>query len=379
MRVDREDDIGLEVSPQTFDAVRSFAITGSLKEIKPLKRGHINDTYISCWQSEEGEKNYIHQRINHHVFIDIPQLMKNFVHVTDHVRSKINHGGEPGECTLRLVHTAQGSPWHQAQDGSFWRTLDYVSGTISYDCCTNENIAFEAARAFGRFQRHLTDLDPSCIHEIIPFFHHTPTRFDQLKTAIKLDPLKRAKLVSQEIAYAMEREKEAALVANLVNQGRLLRRVIHYDTKLNNVLFNHETGKAICVIDLDTCMPGCVLYDFGDLVRSTGVSAREDEHDLEKVEVDENLFRALAEGYLASVADYWEDLEVELMYFAPKLIALTLGIRFLADFLMGDHYFKIRYPEHNMRRTRAQLKIARSMEEKEDTMKALVARVSHRF
>jgi len=355
------------VKPLSDEAVRhaveAFEIHGDLAKVEPYRRGHIHDTFVSTWNGIGGEKRYLHQRINDEVFRNVPVLMHNIHRVTEHLRSEAAEVGVgEGELeTLDLVPARNGNVFLQTSTGP-WRTYLYVEGTTSYDQCQGPEQAYQAARAFGQFQARLIGLDAKDLGETIPRFFDSRHRMQQLEEAITDDVADRAEGCAREIDFALERRAMVEVVENRLRSGRWPRRVIHGDTKLNNILFDQETGAARCIVDLDTCMPGYSLYDFGDLVRFTAATSSEDERDLDKVAMDPELYRALASGYLEHASAFLTEDEVRHLPFAARLVTLTVGLRFLADHLAGDVYFKTAREGHNLDRARVQLKLVASME-----------------
>ncbi len=353
---------------------RHFCVEGNFHKAEPFGSGHINDTYRACYLGDDQEKDYLHQRINHHVFKSPGKVMENMQKVTSHLWEKLRHGSEenPGRRCLRLIPMEDGELLHQDAEGNFWRTMDCISGVETFDTVEKPEQAYEAARAFGSFQNLLLDFPVEDLHETIPDFHNTRRRFDHFLEVLEADPLGRATGIPSEIAFLRDHEEDAGRFLDLQSQGRLPLRVTHNDTKLNNVLFDGATGEGICVVDLDTVMPGLALYDFGDLVRTAATTAAEDEPDLEKVRMDIRLFRELVRGYLGAVGDALEDEEVRNLAFSARLITMEIGMRFLTDFLEGDVYFKIHRDGQNLDRARNQFQLVRSMEAQMNEMEAVV-------
>lgn len=348
------------------DVVGGFGIDGELTAIEVLRRGHIHDTFISSWEVESGDRRYLHQRINGEVFRDIPGLMHNIESVTRHLRAK--GGGEQELQTLELVHARDGAAYVESESGA-WRTYHFIEGAASRDLCDGPEQASAVAHAFGWFHASLSDLDPKGLCETIPRFFSSTYRLEQLASAIGADCSGRASSCGPEIEFAMQRSEMARLVDEHLVAGRWPERVIHGDTKLNNILFDVVTEKPRCIVDLDTCMPGFALYDFGDLVRFTAATAAEDERDLDKVEMDLELYRALAGGYLETASSFLTPDEIEFMPFSARLVTWTIGVRFLADHLAGDTYFKVVRDGHNLDRARVQFKLVESMERQEAAMR----------
>lgn len=353
--------------------VDEFQIEGALTGIIPYKSGHINETYLSTWKQQGREVHFIHQWINHKVFHNVPALMENIVRVTEHLRSKLGAlGSSAPDTALSLIPSKKGGFLVRDRDGGYWRTYYYIENTETFGVCKQPMQAYEAAKAVGRFQQYLSDLAPSALTETIPYFHHTPHRYEALQAVIDKDPMGRCAEAKYDIDFALSRKKFGSLLTDGIASGAIPLRVVHNDTKLNNVLFDASTGKAICVVDLDTCMAGCTLYDFGDLVRNTSVPAAEDERDLSKVEMDIEFYRELVRGYIETMGNTLNKTEREWLPLAPRVMALTLGVRFLTDYLAGDVYFRTHRAGHNLDRCRAQFKIVASMEAQEGNMRALL-------
>jgi len=354
--------------------LQAFAINGELLDLSILKRGHINETFVSRWRQSTGVQSYIHQRINHHVFQDVPLLMRNIQIVTDHIRSCIaSSRSEAGETTLTIVPARRGELYFKDSAGEYWRTFQFIESTTCIDFCTTPEQGYAAGTAFGRFERHLSSLDPSLLRESIPRFQDYLFRFEQLKTAVHQDVSGRVATSGSELEFALRNEPLARLFSEAKSSGAVLTRVTHADPKVNNILFSARSGKGICIVDLDTCMPGTILYDFGDLCRTTIVPAAEDEQDFSKVQVDLTLFDAVSKGFLAEVGDSLSSGERELLHLAPQLMALTIGVRFLTDHLSGDNYFRIHHPGHNLERSRTQFQVVRAMQQHSARMAEIIS------
>jgi hypothetical protein len=357
--------------------ISQFQLEGSLLDVAPCGNGHINDTFASRFQTSSGIVRYVHQRINHHIFREPEKLMENVERVTRYARARIiAAGGNPARETLNLVHSTDGKTFYRSPAGDYWRTYLFIEGARTYDQIVDLRHVYSAANAFGRFQRMLSDLPGTRLHETIIDFHHTRKRFEAFTSSLDLDVKNRARLAKPEIELALARDADTNVVINLLATGQLPERVTHNDTKLNNVMIDDATGEGICVIDLDTVMPGSTLYDFGDLVRVSASTAAEDECDLAKVSLDLGMFERLAHGYLDATRDWLSATEFEYLAFAGKLITLEQAIRFLADYLNGDIYYKIHRPDHNLDRCRTQFKLVVEMEQMMDQLKAIVARYS---
>jgi hypothetical protein len=295
--------------------------------------------------------------------------------LSGHLRAKLASvpGSDPSREALRLIPAKDGRPWFVDDDGSFWRVFDFISGTLTHDICETPGQAFEAARVVARFQKLLSDLPGGRLQETIPFFHHTPRRLQALEEAVAQDVANRCAGVRAEIEFVLARRDLAGAVVNLMEAGKIPERVTHNDTKLNNVLFDEATGRGLCIVDLDTCMPGSVLYDFGDMVRTMTCPAAEDEADLSKVSMDIRYFEALVRGYLGEAHGFLCADEIRNLALSSRLMTFTVGVRFLTDYLSGDTYFKVHRPGHNLDRCRNQFKLVESMEEQSATMESIVA------
>lgn len=337
--------------------------------------GHINDTYLSTYRQGSASVRYIHQRINRLVFRDPIGLMGNVARVTRHLRDRLLGAGEPDllrRC-LTLVPTLDGTPWFEDEDGEIWRTYLFIEAARTYDVIESNRHAHEGGRAFGEFQRLLADLPGPRLVETIPAFHDTPARLAQLHDAVERDVVGRVRQARPEIDAIAARAGSLGWLEAAKDGGSVPERVTHNDTKLNNVMIDDESGLGLCVIDLDTTMPGAVAYDFGDLVR-TGVSpTAEDERRLDRVRVRLDVFEALCRGYAAGVGPLLTAAEIDGLAPAARLITLETGMRFLTDHLSGDTYFKVHRPDHNLERCRAQLALVRQLERHEDELRRIVS------
>lgn len=334
-----------------------FAIDGELAALEEHKRGHINTTWIGSWRTSSGPVRYVHQRVNHNVFCDVPGLMRNMARVTGHIR-RLKDSGRCNDITLTIVPTRCGQSVIQDEVGDFWRTFEFIENTMSFDVCPSPAVAREAAAILGRFQSQLFDLNPAELIETIPEFHNAPKRFDALNVAAEKDIAGRRQNCRDEIAFGLAARDVAGLLVGALREGTSKLRVTHNDMKLNNVLFDASGTRAVALVDLDTCMPGSVLFDFGDFARNTSVPAAEDETDHALIQVDTELFSAIMTGYLESVGDTLTDRELDLLPVSPQVLALTLGVRFLTDYLQGDTYFKVHHERQNLDRARAQFVVA---------------------
>jgi Ser/Thr protein kinase RdoA (MazF antagonist) len=346
-----------------------FQLDGTATTVEPFGNGNVNDTFLV--RTDSGNR-YTLQRINHDVFKDPVSLMDNFSRVTTHLSQK-HMDGQTTLQTLVLVPAQDGSSYLTGEHGNYWRVTEYVPGGLSLEVPESREHAYEAAYAFGDFQYQLRDLPGDSLIETIPDFHNTESRYQAFKKTVEQDVCGRAGDAADLISFAQENEH----LAGLIRYADFPTRTVHNDTKLNNVLLHEETGKGICVVDLDTVMPGCALHDFADLVRTAACSSEEDEPDVFKIHFLPDRFSALVDGYLAGVRDMLEPREIERLAVSPQVITYELSLRFLTDFLQGDTYFKVKRAGHNFERARAQFQLLRSMQEHasvmEDTVSASLA------
>lgn len=356
------------------EALEQFALQGKLVEQKPYGNGHINDTFLLVYEMQDGnQKRYILQRMNHTIFKQPEKLMENVVRVTEYLRKVIaEQGGDPDRETLNVVRTANGDAFYKDSKGNYWRVFLFIEHTVCLEKVESAKDFYDSAVAFGNFQKMLSDYPADQLHETIPNFHNTASRFRDFQKAVQSDRLGRAAIAKEEIAFALAREQDTSVLTNLLKEGKLPLRVTHNDTKLNNILFDDATKKALCIIDLDTVMPGLALYDFGDSIRFGASTGAEDEKDLNKVEVDLDLFEAFTKGFLEGCGGSLTQKEIEMLPMGAKLMTYECGIRFLADFLDGDSYFKIHREGHNLDRARTQFKLVADMEKKWDALTAIV-------
>ncbi|MBF0286488.1 MAG: aminoglycoside phosphotransferase family protein [SAR324 cluster bacterium] len=360
--------------PDCFTIGKNFRIDGEFLTSEPWGSGHINNTYRVIYQQSKVPVKYILQRINHHVFNNPVGLMQNINRVIDHQKKKLllEKDSDISRNCLTLIHAQDGKPYYQDQEGCYWRTYCFIENTCSYDIIQSPQQAYETAKAFGRFQKRLTDLPSNELVETIPDFHNTPKRFNDFVQAVNLDAHNRAIDCQKEIKFAEKRQSITHRLLDLHKRGDIPQRITHNDTKLNNVLFDKNTQKGVCVIDLDTIMPGLTLYDFGDLVRTSTNPVAEDEQDLSKVNAQMDIFEALTKGYLEAVGRFLNPAEKSCMVFSGKLITLELGLRFLTDHLNGDLYFPVMRKGHNLDRCKTQFRLMASLESQENAMNRIV-------
>ena len=325
--------------------------------------GHINDTFLLTCEGSGGRSvHYILQGLSPEAFSEPEKVMENFLTVTAHLRKKIlEAGGDPQRETLSLVPAADGRPYVKDGSGQIWRMLPFVEDTVS-DSSSTPGRMYGAGLAFGRFLKMTEDLPPESLYETIPHFHDTPARFERFTEALQADPLGRAALVRPETDFILTREADCSVLTDALRSGLLPLRITHNDTKLDNVLFDRISGKAVCVVDLDTVMPGLAACDFGDSIRSGAKRCAEDETAPGRIKLDTDLFSAYTRGFLEGSGGLLRWSEKEFLCWGARLMTLECGIRFLTDYLEGDHYFRIRRPDHNLIRCRVQLKLVEDME-----------------
>ncbi|OGO80390.1 MAG: mucin desulfatase [Clostridiales bacterium GWC2_40_7] len=354
--------------------VREFSFEGTYTEGQPYGFGHINDTYAVYFnKADGGSHRYILQRINHNVFKKPEELMENIEGITKYLRKAIiEAGGDPARETLNLIPANNGKSYCKDSDGNYWRAYIFIEGAQTYQVVEKPEHFYKAGKAFGRFQKLLSTYPASTLSETIPNFHNTKKRFEAFVDAVEKDIMGRAKDVRAEIEFALKRGKEMGILVDLLEKGELPLRVTHNDTKFNNVMIDDITGEGICVIDLDTVMPGLSLYDFGDSIRFGTNPAAEDEKDLKKVWMDLNLFEEFTRGFLEAAGGSLTGAELDYLPLSARIMTYECGIRFLADHLNGDTYFKIHREGHNIDRTRTQFKLVAEMEQKHDLMLQVV-------
>lgn len=354
-----------------------FVIEGEIGEVRSYGNGHINDTYLVTTKKDGLERHFILQRINTSIFKNPDELMGNILGVTRHLGKKIQAaGGDVARETLSVIPTCDGKSYYETPEGDCYRMYAYIEHTDSLEQIAHATDFYAAAEAFGNFQYLLADYPADTLHETIPDFHHTKKRYERFLAVVAEDALGRAAEVAEEISFVKAREQDMSVIVEALLQGEIPLRVTHNDTKLNNVLMDKDSGRGICVIDLDTVMPGSSLYDFGDSIRFGANHAAEDEVDLSKVWVDLELFEAYVSGYLKGCKGALTQREIELMPMGAKLMTLECGMRFLTDYLEGDIYFKIHREGHNLDRCRTQFALVADMEEKWEQMCEIVRRVS---
>jgi len=364
--------IGLEEIKH--NVVPCFDMKGEVVEVIPFGSGHINDTLRVTCKEEDGSVNrYILQRMNHEIFKNPAQLMENVVHVTAFLRDQIQAaGGDVNRETLNVIQTRDQANFMSDENGDYWRTYLCIENAVSYDLVESAEDFYKSAVAFGQFQRKLAEYPAATLYETIPNFHNTVDRFAKFKQALEEDICGRAKDVQEEIQFVLEREAFCHLICDALEKGELPLRVTHNDTKLNNVMFDDKTGEVLCVVDLDTVMPGSALYDYGDSIRFGATTGAEDEQNLELVNFDLELFEAFTKGYVEGCGGSLTEKEIRMMPVGAKMMTLECGMRFLTDHLQNDVYFKIHRENHNLDRCRTQFKLVADMEARWDEMAAVV-------
>lgn len=357
--------------------VSNFQFSGTVIHIEPFGCGHINDTYAVYFKHENSRPiRYILQRINHKIFKQSVLLMKNIRGVTDHIVKKLpTDVPDPERRVMKLIKTLDNMDYYIDPDRNYWRAYNFIDDATSYQSATPA-LFLQTGVAFGRFQNQLADYPAHTLHESIPDFHNTRSRFAALEGAISRDVLKRAGSAEQEIRFALACKADAPVLIDMLAEGKLPLRVTHNDTKLNNVMIDNATGEGICVIDLDTVMPGLSVYDFGDGIRFGASTGAEDERDLSKISMSLELFEGFTKGYLSQARESMTRVELDMLPFAARLMTFECGIRFLTDYLSGDVYFKTSRENHNLDRCRTQFKLVADMENKLEKMAAIVRKYS---
>ena len=362
------------------EVLAAYAFAGEVVGAARFGQGHINDTFCVYTQTAEGDcVRYILQRMSAAAFKHPDQLMQNIVGVTDYLRDLIEkNGGDAARETMTVLRTKNGAAYFTDSEGGAWRVYPFVENTLCLQKAETPELFYASAKAFGNFQRMLKDYPADTLFETIEKFHDTENRLANFEKALAADKLGRAKDCAPEIAFVKAHAADCSVALEALRAGRLPLRVTHNDTKLNNILIDKDTGEGICVIDLDTVMPGLSINDFGDSIRFGASTALEDEKDLDKVHFSTELFRAYAEGFVGKVRDSITDKEAELLAFAGNMMTMECGMRFLADYLAGDTYFATKYPDHNLVRARTQIKLVQEMEQKADEIRAIVDDVMER-
>ena len=356
------------------EAIGQFRYEGVLIDERPYGSGHINDTYLLTFEiAEMGTIKVILQRMNKNIFTKPIELMENILNVTSYLRKKIiENGGDPDREILNAIRTVDDMPYFVDSEGEYWRSYKFITDATSYDQVESPEDIYQSAVAFGNFQRLLAEYPAETLHETIEGFHDTKARFQVFKKAVEDDVCGRAASVQKEIQFVLEHEHLANVFADLLEKKEIPLRVTHNDTKLNNIMIDNKTRKGICVIDLDTVMPGLAMNDFGDSIRFGASTATEDEQDLSKVSCDMELFDLYAKGFIEGCGGKLTEKEIDLMPTGAMVMTFECGMRFLTDYLQGDTYFKIHRENHNLDRCRTQFKLVKDMEAKWDTMREII-------
>ncbi len=354
------------------EPIKAYTFPGTIQSIVRYGNGHINDTFCITCDTLDGPRRFILQGLSLAAFPNQDGLMQNMIGITSFLRKKIiERNGDPDREALTIMQTTDGKNYYKEPSGKVWRVTPFIENTMCLDIATPE--LFEAsARSFGRFQCLLADYPAETLFETIAHFHDTEDRYKKFLAALEADKVGRAAACAEEIAFVKARQADCSVAVQALRDGKLPLRVTHNDTKLANILFDQNSGEGICVLDLDTTMPGLSIYDFGDSIRSGANNCVEDEHDLSKVNFDLGLFEAYTRGFLQGAQGFLTPAELEYLPWGARIITLECGIRFLTDYLDGDNYFRIRYPDQNLFRCRTQFKLLRDMEAQFDAMHAIV-------
>ena len=361
--------------------IKQFQVEGIFASAKPYGSGHINDTFKVTLDNAGRDVYYIVQRINHNIFKDPVALMDNVFRVTEHIRGKLKEFGstDVDRRVLNVISAVDDKLYYCDTDGSYWRCYDYIEDAVTYDVPETLDQMYQAAKAFGQFQYYLSDLPNPPLHETIPDFHNAQKRYETFLEILGKDSCSRAYFASAEIDFVNSNSHLFDILPELVKAGQIPVRTTHNDTKINNVMIDTQTSEGICVIDLDTVMPGLSLYDFGDIVRTTISNSAEDEKDLSKVITDPLRFEAVTEGYLSVANAFLNKTEVDHLVHAGKLITMVIGLRFLTDYLDGDNYFKVHREGHNLDRCRTQFKIVQSIIDQQQQLNQIVEKCYQKF
>jgi len=358
-----------------------FQFTGRFQSVEELHAGNINNTYHLIYTQADGSlAHYTLQQINSYAFKHPDQVMHNMEAIGQHIKkTMIEKGIDPTRRLVDLVRTTEDKNMLTTADGTFWRAYHYIDKATAYNRPEKPEHFYEAGRGFGEFQKMLADFPAEKLYETIPNFHHTTKRFYNFVASVAADKAGRVKLVEDEIEFVFARRRRMGEIVRKMEAGELPVRVTHNDTKINNVMIDDATEKAICVIDLDTVMPGSALYDFGDAIRFGANTAAEDEPDTSKISLDVGMFEQFTRGFLSQVHDILTEEEIRLLPLGAEIMTCELVVRFLTDYIDGDVYFKVRSPEHNLIRTRAQMALLTDMEAKRDQLNEIVAKIAAEY
>ena len=363
------------------EVIGEFMIYGVPGEILPMGNGHINDTFISKWDQGGTLVRYTHQRINEKIFTRPDKVMENICRVTGHISNKLTVQGveDRSRKVLTVIPGRDGKPYVRDKEGGWWRTYCYIEKSHTGDTASSQAEAELLGNSVGQFQKQLADLGGDRLYETIQDFHNMETRYTRFHKALEKDEFNRAKTASNEINFLLKNEERGGVLIRLLKQGRIPERICHNDTKLNNILLDDGGNSALCVIDLDTVMPGSSLFDLGDLIRTVTITAMEDEQDLSKVSFDLEFFKALLKGYLSLARDFLEEEELKLLCESGRNITQIMGLRFLTDFLEADHYYRTNRPLHNLDRCRTQIALIRSMDDQWEEAEKIANRLNVEF
>lgn len=353
--------------------IDAFNIEGAFVSFNPEGKGHINDTFRCTFFNNNKEEHYILQRVNSYVFKEPEKLMENYFRVTSHIKKKIEalHKDVKRNC-ISLFPTKDGNNFFIDEQGNYWRVINFIEDNIAYEFTDNPKVAFECSKAVGAFQSWLVDLPGGPLYETIPYFNNPRYLFNQFVQILEKDSCNRAKNAKAIISSIEKNGQEMQRLVVMGEEGRLPVRITHNDTKINNILLDKDSLEAICIIDLDTVMPGLALNDFGDAIRTITNTGKEDDENLDNVGVNLKMFEAYTKGYLSTAKSFLTQEELDNLAFAAKLYPYIIGLRFISDYLDGDHYFKISHPEHNLQRAKAQFKLMSEMERNYDKLQRIV-------
>ena len=350
--------------------VSNFRIKGDFVDFEKVTTGHINDSYYIKTNSTD-HPGYFLQWINNYIFKDVDGLMNNITAVTHHLAEKLAAHPELAFKVLEIIPTLQGDKYYLQAEGHFWRLYKFIDNSHGYDVVENTDIAYEGGKAFGIFMSLLADLPADRLSETIPDFHNMEKRLGTFYNSLKANPVDRAKDIPTEIEFVKKRSEQMLAIPALIKSGKLPMRITHNDTKFNNILFD-TSNHAMCIVDLDTVMPGSVLFDFGDAIRTGANTAAEDEKDLSKVDINIPIYEAYTQGFIKSTLHTLTQVEIDNLAFSARFMTFIIGLRFLTDFLDGDPYFRTHYPEHNLVRARVQFRLVEQMELNSDKMRDIV-------
>jgi Ser/Thr protein kinase RdoA (MazF antagonist) len=364
------------MNEKLFEIAKHFVLDGAVMKIEPFGNGHINDTYrVTTKESEVPD--YILQRKNHQVFKDIPGMMENIIRVTDHIRKKLVEQDvrDIEKRVIQHIKTNNGDYLYKDKEGNFWTVFLLIKGSHSVENIENPDHAFLAGKGFGRFQKQLKDLPGKPLNETIIDFHNIEFRYRNFRNSLTVNYQNRKELCKKEIDFVLEKEEEMHTLIKAERNGEIPSRITHNDTKINNILFDNF-GQILCVIDLDTVMPGLVHFDFGDAIRTAANTAEEDEPELDKITINLQIFEAFAKGFLEETKSFLTQKEIDLIPHSAKFMTFIMGLRFLTDYLDGDVYYKIEHSEHNIQRCRAQFKLVKEIGKNEEEMKSIIAKLA---